>query len=129
MVGKSISVEVAYAEDNKQILIRLDVPEGSSVLQAIHASTVLMQFPHLAEESLLSARVGIFGKTCTLDTHLKAGDRVEIYRDLLRDPKANRILKARDEKRKKAKAFDEKKLKQKLARKAKALLYKKEKNS
>lgn len=124
-----ISVEVAYAESDKQVLIRLDVPKDATVLEGITASTILRQFPYLAEAGVLADRVGIFGKICALDMPLKAGDRVEIYRDLLRDPKANRILKARDEKRKKAKAFDEKKRKQKLERKAKSLLYKKEKNS
>lgn len=124
-----ISIEVAYAEGNKQILIRLDVPKDTTVLKGIMASTILRQFPHLAEAGVLADRVGIFGKICRLDMPLKASDRIEIYRDLLRDPKANRILKARDEKRKKAKAFDEKKRKQKLERKAKADLHKKEKNS
>lgn len=129
MVAKSISVEVVYAEDDKQVLIRLDVSEGSTVLAAIQASTVLIQFPKLVADRVLSGRVGIFGKIVDLDTPLKAGDRVEIYRDLIIDPKESRRLKAVTSKRQKAQAFDKKKRKQKLERKAKALLYKKEKST
>ncbi len=128
MANKVFSVEVAYAEKDKQVLIRLDVSEGATVLDAIQASTVLIQFPHLAAEGILSDRVGIFGKICTLDTLLKAGDRVEIYQYLIIDPKESRRLKALAGKRQKAQAFDEKKRQQKVARKAKALLYKQKKN-
>ncbi|HXH55311.1 MAG TPA: RnfH family protein [Gammaproteobacteria bacterium] len=129
MAPKAIVVEIAYAETEKQVLIRLSVPIGATVLEAITASTVLSQFPHLAGAGALSNSVGIFGKISTLETVLKAGDRVEIYRDLMIDPKEGRRLKAAVTKRQKAQAFDEKKRKQKMARKAKALLYKKEKNS
>ncbi len=128
MAPKTISVEVAYAEAEKQVLIRVSVPIGATVLEAITASTVLSQFPHLAGAGILSNSVGIFGKISTLDAVLKAGDRVEIYRDLIIDPKEGRRLKAAVSKRQKAQAFDEKKRKQKVARKAKALSYKKEKN-
>lgn len=127
MANKVFSVEVAYAEKDKQVLIRLDVPEGATVLEAIKASTVLIQFPNLAAAGVLSDSVGIFGKLCTLETLLKAGDRVEIYQPLMIDPKEGRRLKALAEKRQKAQAFDEKKRQQKIARKAKALLYKQEK--
>lgn len=123
-----VSVEVAYAEGDKQMLIRLCVVEGSTVLEVIAASTVLLQFPNLAGEGILRDRVGIFGKTVALDTPLKAGDRVEIYRDLIRNPKVGRRLKAQDGKRKRAQAFDERKRKQKAERKMKALAYKKEKS-
>jgi putative ubiquitin-RnfH superfamily antitoxin RatB of RatAB toxin-antitoxin module len=116
MESKLISVEVAYAEDVKQILIRLELPTGTTVLEAIEKSTVLIQFPHLASRDIKN-KVGIFGKTVDLSTPLKTGDRVEIYRDLIRNPKENRRLKAQIEKRKKAQAFDEKKRQKKIARK------------
>ena len=127
MAPKAISVEVAYAEAEKQVLIRVSVPIGATVLEAITASMVLSQFPYLAESGFLSDRIGIFGKISTLDAVLKAGDRVEIYRDLTIDPKEARRLKAEISRRQKAQAFDEKKRKQKVARKEKILLYKKEK--
>ncbi|HQW58173.1 MAG TPA: RnfH family protein [Gammaproteobacteria bacterium] len=127
MAPKAISVEVVYAEAEKQVLIRVAVPIGATVLEAITASMVLSQFPYLAESGFLSDRIGIFGKISTLDAVLKAGDRVEIYRDLTIDPKEARRLKAEISRRQKAQAFDEKKRKQKVARKEKILLYKKEK--
>jgi putative ubiquitin-RnfH superfamily antitoxin RatB of RatAB toxin-antitoxin module len=128
MAPKTIAVEVAYAEAEKQVLIRVLVSVGATILEAIIASTILQQFPDLAEEGVLADRVGIFGQIKTLETALKANDRVEIYRDLIIEPKENRRLKAAVSKRQKAQAFDEKKRKQKVQRKAKALLYKKDKN-
>lgn len=122
MAPKVISVEVVYAEAEKQALIRVSVPIGTTVLEAITASKILTQFPQLVEREA----VGIFGKIATLDTVLKAGDRVEIYRDLIIDPKESRRLKAAVSKRQKAQAFDAKKRKQRIEKKAKAL-YKKEK--
>lgn len=124
MAAKTISVEVTYAESDKQVLIRLAVPIGTTVLEAIRASTILQQFPDLAQEGVLSNRVGIFGQIKTLETVLKAQDRVEIYRDLIIEPKESRRLKAMVSKRQKAQAFDEKKRKQKIARQEKARLYK-----
>lgn len=55
------------------------------------ASGVLARFPELVIEQLA---VGIFSQKCSLDTPLKAGDRVEIYRPLTIDPKAARRLRA-----------------------------------
>lgn len=128
MAPKTISVEVAYAEADKQVLIRLAVPLGTTVLEAIIASTILQQFPGLAKEGILLNRVGIFGQIKTVETVLKAQDRVEIYRDLLIEPKESRRLKAAISKRQKAQAFDEKKRKQKIARQEKVRLYRKDKN-
>jgi putative ubiquitin-RnfH superfamily antitoxin RatB of RatAB toxin-antitoxin module len=119
MAVKNISVEVVYAEAKKQALIRLLVPFGSTVLDAINTSAILTQFPHLAEVGMLANRVGIFGKIAALETVLKANDRIEIYRDLITDPKENRRLKAVLSKRQKAQAFDAKKRQKKLERQAK----------
>ncbi len=119
MAVKSISVEVVYAAAEKQVLIRLLVVAGSTVLEAINASTILVQFPEIPEAKFLANRVGIFGKITSLETVLKANDRIEIYRDLIIDPKQNRRLKAALSKRQKAQAFDEKKRQKKLARQTK----------
>ena len=129
MAAKALSVEVAYAEPEKQVLIRVSVPIGATVLEAITASTLLSQCPALARAGFLLNRVGVFGKITPLETVLKAGDRIEIYRDLIINPKEGRRLKAEISQREKARAFDEKKRTQKVARKAKALLYKQEKES
>ncbi|MBP9764321.1 MAG: RnfH family protein, partial [Gammaproteobacteria bacterium] len=71
MAPKTISVEVAYAEAEKQVLIRVSVPIGATVLEAITGSTVLSQFPHLTGPGILSISVGIFGKISTFDAVLK----------------------------------------------------------
>jgi putative ubiquitin-RnfH superfamily antitoxin RatB of RatAB toxin-antitoxin module len=85
----SIAIEVAYATPEQQVIIALDVPENSTVETAIQLSGLLTRFPEID----LSA-VGIFGKVCELNQLLKAGDRVEIYRSLIHDPKEARRQRA-----------------------------------
>ncbi len=82
---KMIPVEVAYALPERQYLFDFEVPEGTTVAEAIQQSGILEEVPDLNYE-----KVGIFYKPVKLDTVLKAGDRVEIYRPLIADPKARR---------------------------------------
>jgi uncharacterized protein len=86
-----ITVEVAYATPDKQCLVSVQLPEGSSAEQAILASGVLKQFPEI---DLTATKVGIFACVCELNHILKQGDRVEIYRPLQQDPKAARLQRA-----------------------------------
>lgn len=79
-----INVEVAYAREDKQVILALDVEEGTTVEQAIQQSGVLEQFPEI---DLSKNKIGIFAKLCKKDASLKSGDRVEIYRPLIADPK------------------------------------------
>ena len=87
-----IPVEVAYAEPAMQALIGLYVPVGTSLREAIELSGVRQQFPGMEVDP---ARVGIFGVKATLEDILRPGDRVEIYRPLLADPKEARRKRAR----------------------------------
>lgn len=80
-------VEVAYAKPDVQDLRPLDIAEGSTAEQAIRASGILERFPEI---DLARHKIGIFSKPCALDQVLKPGDRVEIYRPLLADPKEAR---------------------------------------
>jgi len=82
---KKISVEVVYALPEEQFLYALKVPEGTTVEQAIQQSGILEELPDLNYE-----KVGIFYKPVKLDRVLEEGDRVEIYRPLIADPKARR---------------------------------------
>ncbi len=91
MAAESIQVEVAYAESTRQLVIALDLPAGSTVAQAIEASTLLQQFPDI---DLTRQKVGIFSQLCALDKPLQSGDRVEIYRPLKQDPMAARRARA-----------------------------------
>ncbi|NTV96326.1 MAG: RnfH family protein [Thiobacillus sp.] len=79
-----MQVSVAYSEPAQQIWLRIEVPEDSTVEQAIIKSGILRQFPHL---DLTEQKVGIFGKLARLDAALQAGDRIEIYRNITADPK------------------------------------------
>ncbi|HEX6928322.1 MAG TPA: RnfH family protein [Gammaproteobacteria bacterium] len=88
-----ISIEVAYARPQEQLLVPLRVPAGTTAMQAIVRSGIQERFPEL---DLSKARIGVFGRLCPHDRVLEAGDRVEIYRPLAADPKeARRRLAAR----------------------------------
>lgn len=86
-----ISVEVAYATPEEQRIISLEVVPGTTLRQAIEQSGIL---EHFSEIDLGNAKVGIFGKLKKLDETLHAGDRVEIYRPLIADPKQVRKQRA-----------------------------------
>ncbi|MBZ4194898.1 MAG: RnfH family protein [Candidatus Contendobacter sp.] len=91
-----IRVEVAYARPNQHVIIPVEMPEGATLEQAILQSRLLEQFPDL---DLKTAKVGVFGKLGKLSTLLRAGDRVEIYRPLIADPKVVRQQRAAEGKR------------------------------
>lgn len=82
-----MNVGICYAESDRQLWLRLEVPEACSVEQAIRQSGILARFPEI---DLSSQKVGIFGKLVKLDTLLNEGDRVEIYRPIIADPKTVR---------------------------------------
>ncbi len=89
---KKIRVEVAYALPERQMIIPLEVEEGTTVKQAILRSGILNKFPGL--ELTPATKVGIFSKITSMDTILRDGDRVEIYRPLIADPKEVRRRRA-----------------------------------
>lgn len=80
-------MEVAYARSDLQALIEVELPIGSTLRNAIETSHIMNKFPEI---DLRVNQVGIFGKKSTLDAVLKEHDRVEIYRELIADPKAAR---------------------------------------
>ncbi len=87
-----MSIEVAYATPEQQVIVMLNVPENTTVETAIKSSGLLARFPEI---DLSVTAVGIFGKLCELNQLLKTGDRVEIYRPLHNDPKEARRQRAR----------------------------------
>ncbi len=89
---EAVRVEVAYVGEGRTFLRALEVPAGSSARGAIERSRVLIEQPEI---DLAAYGVGIFGRVCALETTLREGDRVEIYRPLRRDPKQARRLRAR----------------------------------
>jgi putative ubiquitin-RnfH superfamily antitoxin RatB of RatAB toxin-antitoxin module len=76
-------IGVAYADKFDRLWLKLEVPDGSTVEQAIEHSGMLKRFPDI---DLETQRVGIFGKLAKLNSPVKDGDRVEIYRDITADP-------------------------------------------
>ncbi|MGB5732853.1 MAG: RnfH family protein [Thiohalocapsa sp.] len=78
-----MNVGVAYADKFKKVWLKLDVPDGSTVQQAIEHSGLLTQFPDI---DLSTQKVGVFGKLTKLTASVADGDRVEIYRDITADP-------------------------------------------
>lgn len=98
----TITVEVAYALPERQALVTVTVPLGTSALEAARLSPIPRQFPDLVLDE--GSRMGIFGQVVSPGQILAAGDRVEIYRPLQADPKE--VRKARAERAAKAKAGD-----------------------
>lgn len=86
-----LSVEVAYALPERQYLLRVSVPQGATIEQAIRASGLLELRPDVDLEQL---RTGIFSRPYPLSHLVAQGDRVEIYRPLIADPKELRRLRA-----------------------------------
>jgi hypothetical protein len=80
-------VEVAYATPRKQLIVPVEVPAGTTAIEAIRLSGIEEQFPEI---DLASNRMGVFGKLCKPERPLAPGERVEIYRPLKVDPKAVR---------------------------------------
>jgi len=85
-------VEVVYALPERQSLVALDVEDGCTVLQAVSLSGLAEQYPELQQSMML----GVFGRRVEKpdEVILREGDRVEIYRPLLIDPKAVRKQRA-----------------------------------
>ena len=88
-----IEIEVAYALPEKQKILKVMVEEGSTIRQAAQQSTIVDEFPDL---NLDEAKYGIFAKASRApDTDtVRDGDRIEIYRPLLIDPKQARANRA-----------------------------------
>ncbi len=95
-----IAVEVAYALPHRQALVALSVPRGSTAMAAAVHSGLAAQFDDL---DLEHATLGIHGHIVAHGHILREGDRVEIYRPLIADPKIVRRARAlRVQKRKQA---------------------------
>ena len=85
-----LRIEVVYALRDEQLLVALEAEEGITARQAIERSGIRQRFPGVDV-----GLIGIFGKIVEPDTPLRDGDRVEIYRPLVADPKEARRKKAK----------------------------------
>ena len=84
---KKISIQVVYALPDSQYITTLSVHTSCTAQQAVETSGLLQQFPDI---QLSKITLGIFGKIISHDTRLNDGDRLEIYRPLMIDPKESR---------------------------------------
>lgn len=88
----AIQIEVVYALPEHQVMRRLSLPTGTTVEQAVKFSEITHLFPEI---DLSRDKLGIFGKLVKPDRALRDGDRVEIYRPLVHDPKDSRRKRAK----------------------------------
>ncbi|MES2130521.1 MAG: RnfH family protein [Pseudomonadota bacterium] len=86
-----IKVHVCYATAATIYLRALEVDAGSTIVEAIRASGILAEVPGI---DLATQPVGVFSKKKALDAPLHDGDRIEIYRPLIADPKDSRRKRA-----------------------------------
>jgi len=86
-----IRVEVVYAKPGEQVLEQLQLPADGTIESAIRRSGLLERFPEI---DLETTKVGVFGKAAAQTAQLNDGDRIEIYRPLIADPKEARKKRA-----------------------------------
>ena len=86
-----LKIEVVYATPGRQVRYVLELEEGATVGDAVARSGALTEFPEI---DLTRNRVGIYGRLMTLGAPLDDGDRVEILRPLVADPKEARRRRA-----------------------------------
>jgi putative ubiquitin-RnfH superfamily antitoxin RatB of RatAB toxin-antitoxin module len=89
--AETIPVELVYALPDRQVILALEVAVDATIDAVIAQSGILGQFPEI---DLGKNKVGVFGKLGKLTDTLHAGDRVEIYRPLIADPKEVRKQRA-----------------------------------
>ena len=86
-----IRVEVVYALPQAQMIVEVELGHGARVVDAIDASRLQER---LTDVALDACRIGIWGMPAMPDTELRDRDRVEIYRELVADPKQARRRRA-----------------------------------
>lgn len=96
-----LSIELAYALPLRQTLIRLQVPPACSLREAILQSGVLERHPEIDLQQVV---IGVFSRIAALDDPLHEGDRIEIYRPLVADPKEVRRRRAARARRERSQA-------------------------
>lgn len=106
MAESLIAVEVVCALSDRQRLVRLEVPAGTTLRQAVLMAGLADAFPGV---DLAAAPLGIFGKAVVdpQARQVEAGDRVEVYRPLLVDPKEVRKARAARAARARSEAGDD----------------------
>ncbi|HWS12615.1 MAG TPA: RnfH family protein [Rhodocyclaceae bacterium] len=92
-MAETLHVEVVYALPQRQELVKLMLPIGSTLQQAVEASGLPQRYPEI---DLAKLKLGVYGKLSKPDALLRERDRVEIYRPLIADPKEVRKKRAEE---------------------------------
>ena len=95
MTTEMMDIEVAYAKPEEQVILKQSVAVDATVEHALKESGLLDRFPEI---DLSVNKVGVFGKLCKLNASLRPGDRIEVYRALIADPKEARRKRAKEDK-------------------------------
>jgi uncharacterized protein len=91
-MADQIHIEIVYAQEQAAIVKALPMAPGSRLGDALAAAAGDADFSGV---DLANAAVGIFGRLARKDQELKDGDRIEIYRQLVLEPKAARRARSR----------------------------------
>ena len=86
-----IAIEIAYATPQKQLILELHVEPGLAAREVVRSSGIEQHFPEIDPET---CDIGVFGKAVADDYEPLEGDRIEIYRPLIADPKEVRRQRA-----------------------------------
>lgn len=90
-MSEKINIEVAYATPRKQVIVEREVEPDIAPRAAVRESGIVEQFPEIDVDR---CDLGVFGKAIADDYRLNPGDRIEIYRPLIGDPKEIRRQRA-----------------------------------
>ncbi|MCD9531691.1 RnfH family protein [Photobacterium carnosum] len=91
-----IHVEVVFALPNVQRVLKLAVVAETSIQAIIEQSGILTMYPEI---DLNINKVGIYSRNVKLDATARDGDRIEIYRPLVADPREIRRKRAEQAKK------------------------------
>jgi uncharacterized protein len=95
-MAEDFAVSVVYACPGGGAELRTRAAPGATLSEVVRASGILQRFPEI---DLSAAKIGVWGKLRDPSSAVHAGDRIEIYRPLIADPKATRSLRAANKKR------------------------------
>ena len=87
----AVTITVIYALPGSATEIELSLPAGTTVAEALNRSGIASRHP---EVDLARCPVGIFGRRVERGRILSDGDRVEIYRPLVAEPRDARRQRA-----------------------------------
>lgn len=87
MAGERIAIEVVCAEAGSQTVLPLSVPAGCTAGEALDASGIFALHPQV---DAARCAIGIFGREVGRDRRLRDGDRIEVLRPLMLDPRERR---------------------------------------